>query len=89
MLHDFVIDNVVHELVSFDRLFLRDSNVLLFQRHGTEAGKKMINKSQSPGSVHPLSHLTIPLVISSTQNDAENYQNLKTSTIQGEGWFWK
>ena len=39
----------------------------------------------SPASPTP-SHGPITFLI--TQNGAENYQNLETSTIQGENWFW-
>ena len=49
--------------------------------------------TQSPGSVHPSpppsltpSHGLISFFI--TQNGTENYQNLKTSTMQEENWFW-
>ena len=53
----------------------------------------LITSIQSPGSVHP-PPLSIPYLISwshyflITQNVAENYQNLETSTIQRENWFW-
>ena len=48
--------------------------------------------TQSPGSVPPFlasptpSHGLISFLI--TQNGAKSYQNLETSTIPGENWFW-
>ena len=48
--------------------------------------------TQSPGSVHPLPRNTTPshghITFLIIQNDAEIYQNLKTSTIRRENWFW-
>lgn len=37
MLHDLVVDEIVHNLEPFDGLLFRDADVLLFQRHRSEA----------------------------------------------------
>ena len=50
--------------------------------------------TQSPGSVHPLPLPRIPYSIWRSQyfshhpKQWQSYQNLETSTIQGENWFW-
>lgn len=48
MFHDFLINNLIHNLKSFHSFLFSDSNELLFKRHGTVA---VIKEKQTLGSI--------------------------------------